>query len=82
MNRLKSKTLKVQPLGSVFLFPANAVCRKVLNLLSQVGPYPETPPWLRPIALFLLELETLKLSVGSKREAQHHEHSRDMILIP
>jgi hypothetical protein len=24
-----------------------------LNLLSQVGPYPETPPWLRPIALFL-----------------------------
>jgi len=19
----------------------------------QVGPYPETPPWLRPIALFL-----------------------------
>jgi hypothetical protein len=29
------------------------VCRKVLNLLSQVGPDPETPPWLRPIALFL-----------------------------
>jgi hypothetical protein len=49
-------------------FPANAVCCKVLNLLSQVGPDPETPPWLRPIALFLLELETLKVSVGSKRK--------------
>ncbi|MGE5642827.1 MAG: hypothetical protein ACM3Y8_07435, partial [Byssovorax cruenta] len=47
------------------------------NLLSQVGPYPETPPWLRPIALFLLELETLKVGVGSKRKVQHHEHSRD-----
>ena len=33
--------------------PANAVCCEVLNLLSQAGPDPETPPWLRPIALFL-----------------------------
>jgi len=68
--------------GLYISFPANAVCCKVLNLLSQVGPDPETPPWLRPIALFLLELETLKLSVGSKRKAQHHAHSRDGILIP
>ena len=55
---------------------------EVLNLLSQVGPDPETPPWLRPIALFLEELETLKVSVGSKRKVQHHVHSRDEILIP
>ena len=57
--------------------PARAVCCGVLNLLSQVGPYPETPPWLRPIALFLEELETLKVGVGPKRKVQHHEHSRD-----
>jgi hypothetical protein len=42
-----------------------------------VGPDPETPPWLRPIALFLLEFEALKVSVGSKREEQHHAHCRD-----
>jgi len=34
--------------------PAYAVYHQVLNLLAQVGPYLETPPWLRPIALFLL----------------------------
>ena len=34
--------------------PAYAVYHQVLNLLSQVGPDPETPPWLRPIALFLV----------------------------
>jgi hypothetical protein len=32
--------------------PACAVYCGVLNLLSQVGPGPGTPPWLRPIALF------------------------------
>jgi hypothetical protein len=31
-------------------YPACAVYCKVLNLLSQVGSDPETPPWLRPIA--------------------------------
>ncbi len=35
--------------------PAGAVCCKVLNLLSQVVSYRETPPWLEPIALFLLK---------------------------
>ena len=65
-----------------YRFPANAVCCRVLNLLSQVGPDPETPPWLRPIALFLLELETLKFDVGSKRDVQHHEHRRDINFIP
>mgnify|MGYP003551437547 CR=1 FL=1 len=34
--------------------PAYAVYHQVLNLQVQVGPYLETPPWLRPIALFLL----------------------------
>ena len=34
--------------------PACAVYHQVLNLQVQVGPYLETPPWLRPIALFLL----------------------------
>ena len=33
-------------------YPANAVCDRVLDLLSQVGSNRETPPWLRPIALF------------------------------
>jgi hypothetical protein len=33
--------------------PACAVYCGVLNLLSQVGPYPGTQPWLAPIALFL-----------------------------
>jgi hypothetical protein len=36
----------------LFANPAYAVYCWVLNLLSQVGPDPETPPWLRPIALF------------------------------
>ena len=38
----------------VMKHPAYAVYHQVLNLLGQVGPYLETPPWLRPIALFLL----------------------------
>ena len=33
-------------------YPARAVYCGILNLLSQVGSYSETPPWLRPIALF------------------------------
>lgn len=68
-----AKTLRVH----FFDAPARAVCCGVLNLLTQVGPYPETPPWLRPIALFLLELETLKVGVGPKRKVQHHAHCRD-----
>jgi len=32
--------------------PACAVYCGVLNLLSQVGSDLETPPWLKPIALF------------------------------
>ena len=59
--------------------PACAVYYQVLNLQVQVDPYLETPPWLRPIALFLLELETLKVRVGPKRDMQHHEHRRDNI---
>ncbi len=42
--------------------------RQVLNLHVQVGPYLETPPWLRPIALFLIKLRTLLVGIGSKRE--------------
>jgi hypothetical protein len=74
-----TKALKVFETLRAYSFeaPACAVCCGVLNLLSQVGPYPETPPWLRPIALFLEELETLKVGVGSKRKVQHHEHCRD-----
>jgi len=30
----------------------------------------------------LMELETLLVDVGSKRDMQHHVHSRDMIFIP
>lgn len=48
--------------------PAFAVYRQVLNLHVQVGPYLETPPWLRPIALFLIKLRTLLVGIGSKRE--------------
>ena len=48
--------------------PAYAVYHQVLNLLRQVGPYLETPPWLRPIALFLIKLRTLLICIGSKRE--------------
>ena len=33
-------------------YPADAVCDRVLDLPKQVGSYRETPPWLRPIALF------------------------------
>lgn len=32
--------------------PAGVVCCEVLHLLVQVGFYPGTSPWLRPIALF------------------------------
>ena len=48
--------------------PACAVYHQVLNLHLQVGPYLETPPWLRPIALFLIKLRTLLVGIGSKRE--------------
>ena len=30
----------------------------------------------------LLELKTLLIDVGSKRNVQHHEHSRDKFFIP
>jgi hypothetical protein len=48
--------------------PAYAVYCQVLNLQLQVGPYLETPPWLRPIALFLIKLRTPLLCIGSERE--------------
>ena len=48
--------------------PAYAVYCWVLNLQKQVGPYLETPPWLRPIALFLIKLRTLLKCIGSKRK--------------
>ncbi len=48
--------------------PAYAVYHQVLNLQRQVGPYLETPPWLKPIALFLNKLRTLLICIGSKRE--------------
>lgn len=86
INRLKLKDPKGRFAETLRICfhdaPARAVCCGVLNLLTQVGPYPETPPWLRPIALFLLELETLKFDVGSKRDVQHHEHRRDINFIP
>jgi len=47
--------------------PAHAVCCKVLNLLSQVGPDPETPPWLRPIALFLKDGEPILRVLAQNR---------------
>jgi multidrug efflux pump subunit AcrB len=53
--------------------------RQIATLFTQAN---QSPPWLRPIALFLLELETLKFGVGSKREVQHHEHRRDINFIP
>jgi hypothetical protein len=49
-----------------------------LNLLSQVGPYPETPPWLRPIALFLYGVKDpfrgcwLKTEGATSRTQQGH----------
>ncbi len=58
------------PPGFFFSFPAYAVCCKVLNLLSQVGPDPETPPWLRPIALFLYGVRDPKSKCWLKTELQ------------
>jgi hypothetical protein len=46
------------------------------------GSRPRNAALAQAYRVISLELETLKLSVGSKRKAQHHEHSRDKILIP
>ena len=60
--------VSVKPKATNKKSPAFAVYHQVLNLQVQVGPYLETPPWLRPIALFLIKLRTLLIGIGSKRE--------------
>jgi hypothetical protein len=65
---LNEMTLKTKFQGQNNRAPARAVCCDVLNLLSQVGPYPETPPWLRPIALFLYGVRDPKSKCWLKTE--------------
>jgi len=61
--------------------PAYAVYRQVLNLPEQVVSDWETPPWLRPIALFLQNKRPFK-RCWPKTWGRYHAHSRVMILIP
>jgi hypothetical protein len=80
INPLNKKTLQAFKTFRVHIIeaPAHAVCCGVLNLLSQVGPYPETPPWLRPIALFLIGVRDpesrcwLKTEGATSRTQQGH----------
>lgn len=64
------------------LCPADAVCRKVLNLLSQDGSLPGGSALAEAYRVRTARSRPFQRVLAQNRVMLHHGHSRAMILIP